>query len=265
MKTTLLLLSVLVGCASPRHQSLVVDGQSGLFNGESLLRLHGAQQTCYQEDLNAFTQRARSSYAQGAKTASYWSEVGNCLAWYDELREARFFLGLGLELAKTKQEEAMIKNNIAVIYLRQGRVSRAYDLLQEAQGLANNFVTPAFNLAQLYISQNLNQEGLKILQRAPFAQSVDAEVLHLKGLAHLQMMQTKVAGQFLSQIPASFYTRPDVALTLAQWHNLEGRPEVALDFLKNRKTGLAKSADRLAERVERDAKAMVAAREESRK
>src|SRR5690606_14868220 len=123
------------------------------------------------------------------------------LAWHDELREARFFLGMAEVLAKTNEEKAMVKNNLGVISLRQGRVSRAYDLFSEARKMAPQFTTPAFNLAQLYIGQNMNQEGLKVLSVAPFEKSTDPEVLHLKGLAHLQAASVKSAAPYLSQIP----------------------------------------------------------------
>lgn len=261
---SLLVLSalVLVGCASPRHQKLLVDTQSGLFNGESLLRMSGERpQHCYKEDLSAFTERSRKEFKAQAKSALYWSDLGNCLAWHDELREARFFLGLAQDVAKTKDEQAMVKNNIAVIYLREGRISRAYDLLKEAMELSPKFVTPAFNLAQLYISQNINQEGLKLLLRPPFQASGDAEVLHLKGLAYLQMAQIKEAAIYLGRIPAPMQARPDVALTLAQWHVLEGRPDEALDALEKREKGIVLTADRLSDRIEREAKNQIAARE----
>lgn len=262
MKYLLLPLAILVGCATPGHQSLIVDNQSNLFNGESLLRISGQDSSnCYKEDLSAFTQQARTNYAKGAKSAQYWSEIGNCMAWHAELRESRFFLGLAQDLAKTNTEKAMVKNNIAVVYLRQGRISRAYDLLKEAHDLAPKFVTPSFNLAQLYISQNINKNALKILEQPPFSTSNDAEVLHLRGLAHLQLIQIKQAGMFLSKIPSQFHKRADIALTIAQWHVLEGRPDEALNFLENRQQGISASSDKLAERVEREAKGQIAARE----
>lgn len=268
----LLLASVLglVSCASKNHQKLMTDSQSGLFNGESLLRLAGTEPAnCYKEDLDAYTQKARAQFSKGAKSAQYWSEIGNCLAWHGELHEARFFLGLAQDQAKTKDEEAMVKNNIAVIYLRQGRISRAYDLLKESRELAPRFVTPSFNLAQLYVSQNLNQEALKILGEKPFSAASDAEVLHLRGLAHLQLGQLKQAGEFFVRIPGQFHARADFALSIAQWHAQENRPDAALEFLDKRQHGVSKVADRLSERVEREARAQIAARkiasEESKK
>ena len=262
MRYLLLPLAILVGCASPGHQKLIVDNQSNLFNGESLLRVSGKEESnCYKEDLASFTEQARAQYAKGAKSAQYWSEIGNCMAWHAELRESRFFLGLAQDLAKTNTEKAMVKNNIAVVYLRQGRISRAYELLKEARELAPKFVTPSFNLAQLYVSQNINKEALKILEQPPCVNSNDAEVLHLRGLAHLQLIQVKTAGLYLSKIPSQFHQRADIALTIAQWHVLEGRPDEALTFLDNRQRGVSAIADKVAERVEREAKGQIAARE----
>lgn len=267
MKTTTTSLYILgtlllASCAGPGHQRLIVDNQSNLFNGESLLRVAGAEaSSCYKEDLASYTKKAREQFEKGAKSAIYWSEVGNCLAWHDELREARFFLGLAQDVAKSKEEEAMVKNNIAVIYLRQGRTARAYDLFKEARSLAPRFVTPTFNLAQLYVSQNINQEALKLLAEKPFATSLDPEVLHLKGLAYLQQGQVKEAGEFLVQIPAQFHKRGDFALTLAQWQVRVNGPEKALELLERRQQGVSKTADQLAERVELQAKNLIKARE----
>jgi tetratricopeptide (TPR) repeat protein len=261
-------LAFLGACASNPHQNLAVDQQSGLFKDESLWRVAGREgqeaewlRGCYQGDLKGFTQKAREEYQKGAKTARYWTWVGNCLAWHNELREARFFLGMAQELAKTKEDNAMVKNNLAVVYIRQGRVSRAYDVLVEARELAPHFITPAFNLAQLYVGQNLNQEALKILNHPPFEKSSDAEILHLKGLAYVQLGQVKQASPFLSQIPPKLHSREDFALTLAKWHLLEGRPAKTLELLNNYKaTGLS-SPQKLAERLEREANQQLAALE----
>jgi len=187
--------------------------------------------------------------------------VGNCLAWHGETREARFFLGLALDLAKGKGEEAMVKNNLGVIYLRQGRVSRAYDLFREAREAGPRLVTPAFNLAQLYISQNMNKEGLAILSHPPFRDSKDPEALHLHAVAYLQGGNPKAAGNYLTQIPETFHGRDDFAVTFAQWHVIEGRPDEALKNLDQRQRLQAINTDLLAERVGREARALIAARE----
>ncbi len=268
MKTLLTAGLLFLGaCASKPHQKLIVDTDSGLFQGESLLRVAGdvpdasGLKSCYQGDLSGFTERARLEFSKSAKNTQYWTWVGNCLSWHNELREARFFFGLALDLAKTKEEQALVKNNLAVLHLRQGRVSKAYDLLVEARALAPQFVTPAFNLAQLYVGQNLNQEALKILLQPPFEKSQNAEVLHLKGLAYLQASQLKEAGAFLAQIPARYHGREDVALTLAKWHLHEGRPREAQGLLKNySSTGLSVPKT-IAERLDREVDRQIAALE----
>ena len=272
MKNLLLLsLAALLGaCASKPHQRLLVDNQSSLFQNESLWRTNSQQEgqwlkACYQGDLEGFTKQARAEYAKGAKTVQYWVWVGNCLAWHDELREARFFLGLAESLAKSKDEQAMVKNNLALIYMRQGRVSHAFDLLSESRILAPQFTTPSFNLAQLYISQNLNQEGLKVLSVAPFEKSMDPEVLHLKGLGHIQGGNVKGADQFLSQIPSKFFEREDFALTLAQWHLLSARPHDAVALLDGFKPTGLHVPRKLAERLKREANQQLAALEAKRK
>jgi tetratricopeptide (TPR) repeat protein len=265
-------LAFLGACASNQHQKLQVDHGSGLFKGESLWRVSGTDNQesewlrgCYQGELKAFTEKARLEYAQGAKTARYWVWVGNCLAWHSELREARFFLGLALDLAKSKEEQAMVKNNLGVLYLREGRTSRAYDMFVDASKLAPQFVTPAFNRAQIYVAQNLNLEALKILNQGQFEKSLDPEVLHLKGLAHMQSGSSKSATPFLSQIPQSFHSREDFALTLAQWHLWEGRPHEAQDILeKLQSTGL-KSTAKINERLTREVKQQIAALEAKNK
>jgi predicted Zn-dependent protease len=264
MKSQWLVLGTVLlhSCASNHHQKLMVSTTSGLFNGESLLRVGSEKpRACYDSDLTEFTQKARNEYGQRAKSSQYWTEVGNCLAWHGEMREARFFLGLASDLAKSKEENAMVKNNLAVIYLRQGRVSRAYDLFRDARELAPKLVTPSFNLAQLYVSQNMNHEALRILQQPPFRDSQDPDVLHLLGLAHLQSGQSKPAGEFLSRIPESFHSRADFAVSLAQWHMVEGRPEEALRKLEARNRGVAKNTDHLADRIGVEARALIAARE----
>jgi len=265
-------LALLGACASNQHQKLLVDQGSGLFKGESLWRVSGSEQQegewlrgCYQGELKAFTEKARHEYAQGAKTARYWVWVGNCLAWHSELREARFFLGLAENLSKSKEEQAMVKNNLGVLYLREGRISRAYDMFTDASKLAPQFVTPAFNRAQIYVAQNLNLEALKILQQGAFEKSQDPEVLHLKGLAHLQSGNSKAASPYLVLIPKHFYSREDFALTLAQWHLWEGRPHEAQEVLeKLQSTGLTSTA-KINERLKREAQQQIAALEAKNK
>jgi len=259
---TLLLAFAVSSCAHQAHQKLAVSKTSGLFQHESLLRAGGDRpRDCYDGDLKAYTLKAREQYLARAKSAAYWTEVGNCLAWHGEAREARFFLGLALDLAKGKVEEAMVKNNLGVIHLRQGRVSRAYDLFREARELAPKLVTPAFNLAQLYTAQNMNKEALAILSQAPFRDSNDPDALHLHAVANLQGGSLKAAGQYLARIPETFQSRDDFAVTFAQWHVLEGRPDQALKNLDQRQRLRAVNTDLLAERVGREARALIAARE----
>jgi len=274
MKNLLLIsLAALLGaCASNPHQTLLVDQESALFKGESLWRVSNKENVeaewlrgCYQGELETFTKKARAEYAKGAKTVRYWNWVGNCLAWHNELREARFFLGMAQELSKSKEENAMVKNNLAVIYLRQGRVSRAYDLFTEAHVLAPQFITPAFNLAQIYVGQNLNTEALKVLSKAPFDKSQDPEILHLKGLAHMQSGSSKSATPFLALIPAKFHGREDFALTLAQWHLWEGRPHEAEGLLKSLQSTGLKVPAQLSERLKREAQQQIAALEAKNK
>ncbi len=258
----------LVACGHRPQQRLRVDQSSPLFKGESLWRISGQAKTdnqwlmqCYQGDVATFTQKAREAYAQGAKSARYWSWLGNCLAWHNELREAHFFFGLALGVVQGKEEEAMVKNNLAVVYLKLGRVVRAFDLLVEAGKLAPQFVTPAFNIIQIYVAQNMNREALQLLSRAPFETSADPEVLHLKGLAHLQNGDAAAAGIFLQQIPEIFHTREDFALTLAHWHLELGRPARAQELLSNyESTGLSSTAQ-ISERLKRTASQQLALQE----
>lgn len=261
---TFSLLALLGACASQPHQKLVVDSDSKLFEAESLWKRASVEKSdhllkeCYQGDLSTFTQNARKQYEKEAKSARYWNWVGNCLTWHGELKEARFFLGMALDLSKTNEEKAMVKNNLGVVYQRQGRVSLAYDSFKESHKLAPQFVSPAFNLAQLYLEQNLNQEALKLLNVAPFKDSKDAEVLHLKALAYVQLKNYKEAGAFIVQIPTKFHAREDFALTMAQWHLYSGRPQEALALVKNLKSTGLKVPGQLSERIRRQAEQLVA-------
>jgi tetratricopeptide (TPR) repeat protein len=261
---TLSLLAILGACASQPHQKLLVDSESKFFESESLWKRVSMEKSdhllkeCYQGDLSTFTENARKQYEQQAKSARYWNWVGNCLTWHGELKEARFFLGMALDLSKSNEEKAMVKNNLGVVYQRLGRVSLAYDSFKESHKMAPQFVSPAFNLAQLYLEQNLNQEALKILNNAPFKDAKDAEVVHLKALAYVQLKNLKDAGVHLSQIPSKFHTREDFALTIGQWHLLSGRPQEALSLVKNLKSTGLKIPGQLSERIRRQAEQLVA-------
>lgn len=258
------LIALLGACASQPHQKLLVDHESKFFEAESLWkRAHQDKsdhllKACYQGDLDTFTKNARSQYEKGAKSSQYWVWVGNCLTWHGEIKEARFFLGMAYDLAKTNNEKAMVKNNLGVVYQRLGRVSLAYDSFKEAHKLAPQFVSPAFNLAQLYLEQNLNQDALKILNAPSFKDSKDAEVLHLKALAYVQLKNYKEAGAYVVQIPTKFYSREDFALTMAQWHLYSGRPQEAIELVKNLKSTGLKIPGQLAERIRRQAEQLVA-------
>ncbi len=258
------LLVFLGACASQPHQKLVVDNESKLFESESLWKRANVEKSdhilkeCYQGDLGTFTSNARKQYEKEAKSARYWNWVGNCLTWHGELKEARFFLGMAFDLSISNEEKAMVKNNLGVVYQRLGRVSLAYDSFKESHRMAPQFVSPAFNLAQLYIEQNLNQEALKILNLAPFKDSKDAEVLHLKALAYVQLKNFKEAGAYLVLISPKFHAREDFALTMAQWHLYSGRPQEALSMVKNLNSTGLKIPGQLSERIRRQAEQLVA-------
>ena len=104
-----------------------------------------------------------------------------------------------------------------------------------------------------------------MLSKAPFDKSNDPEILHLKGLAHMQSGSSKSATPFLTLIPAKFHSREDFALTLAQWHLWEGRPHEAQGLLKSLQTTGLKVPAQLNERLKREAQQQIAALEAKNK
>jgi tetratricopeptide (TPR) repeat protein len=264
---------LLSACSSGVKKDLVVDTRSGLFSGESLLRGLQVQskpgevslKDCYEGKYAAYLDDSQKKFIKSAKDFDYWMNLGNCLSWNQKWREARFFHGLALELAKTPKQQALTKNNIAVFYLNIGRIGAAFDLLSEAMELAPELVTPKFNLIQIYLSQNMPQEAMMLLNKPPFTGSNDFEVLHLKGLAHLEAQQIQLARNYLSAIDPRYHSRADIGLTLAQWHFMEGRPLQALSALDKIKKLDFPIHKKLAERLQFESKQLQASLELAQK
>lgn len=244
MRTTssllLLFLFILTSCTSVSRNKFIAGQTSDLFGKESLWRKSSFEKSevwmksCVEGEMAQFTENARERFQTSKNDFLYWNNLGNCLAWNDELKEAKFFLSVAQQLAKTPQEKSLIQNNMAIVYFRQGRFTHAFNLLQEAQKTSPEFVTPKYNLAQVYLSQKNTLEGLKILNTGIFKDSEDQEILHLKGVAYLQLGKMNEADSFLKKIPDRSFKREDFALTMAQLRILQDRPHEAMKLIADR-------------------------------
>ncbi len=236
----LTVLIIVVGCAQAPHQQLVYQSENSILKEETLM--FGAEvasnnylQSCYKNDMPQFYAKSHEHFTKNPKDWKYWSIMGNCLVWKNQLREALFYLKSSFVLAADPKDKAVVLANMGIANLRLNRAQKGLSLMLEAYKNLPDSSVLNFNLAQYYLSYSDPTNAEKYLNKLMKAKTLEAEMLHMLGVYYSLKKDLVKTSQYLSRLPASYETREDVSLTLAEWYLDQGNWQKASEILDKRK------------------------------
>ncbi len=184
---------------------------------------------CYQNKFkNAFkiTDKIYSSYK---KHPGYWNAVGTCYLLLGKKTYAHLYYSKSRELSKNYSPP---ENNIGVIYQLNGEIEKAALKYKKASQLSSS-VTPKFNMAQLYLKYNLQDNASIIFSRLLENSSRDDGVLNGMGTIALINGNSKEAINYFGKISKGGLVRPEVALNYAIALKKSGNNGLARKVFRN--------------------------------
>jgi predicted Zn-dependent protease len=237
----IIILFIVVACSHAPHQNINYESSNSILKDEALIVGSSSSsdfylQSCYQNDMPEFYSKAQDHFEKNPKDWRYWSIMGNCLLWKNQIKEALFYLKSSFMLAPGEKEKAVVLVNMGIANLRMNRPNKGSSMLLEAYKSLPNSSVLNFNLAQFYLSYSDTKNAEKYLSKLSKTSKIEAEILHLLGIFHSLNKDLVKTSAYLSQLPASYETREDVSLTLAQWKLDQGNWEEASKLLSNRKS-----------------------------
>ena len=168
---------------------------------------------------------------QKTENSNYWNQVGTCYTVKKDYTQALSFFNLSLATAKTNTEKAIVLNNFGVIHLEQENYEEAKEYFKQSLKLAKNFLTPKYNLTQIYLKYGLYNKAKPILTDLLNKNQNDIDFLN--SYAHLELMTKnyKNALVFFNKIPESYRYRDDIATTMAMTYYMLGLYQNSLESI----------------------------------
>ncbi len=230
---TFSLFALLSSCSTTNFKSIIENNSDDLLAEESFMRYNSIRlDQSEKKNISFIIEATRSCHAQkfkrglalleenteaNKKNPEFWNAMGTCYMLKKEFNKGSFFYNLGLEAlqAETRQThkrliEAMIKNNLGLLTLNNGRTNEAYDLFKEANTLAPEFNTPVFNMAQIYMEYQQNDKALELLEGLRQKNSKDVDVLYSLAVLYQRINQVKKSYQAITGINPHYLNRADI-------------------------------------------------------
>lgn len=157
----------------------------------------------------------------------YWNEISTCYILEKKYTQAKLFLDLALSRTKSPQEKAIVLNNLGVIYMENDNYPEAKEYFKQSIKLEQKYLTPKYNIAQIYIKYGLYNKAQEIIDKLLTLTPNDVDFLNSK--AHIELMQQrhKSALVYFNRIPATYRSRDDIATNLAMTYYMLGLYENA--------------------------------------
>lgn len=239
---------LLTGCSSQTFKSQIERSDEDLLSDESFMRYNSLRlektdqnksnfisdslRACHQGKIKKGTLILEENTEKNKANPEFWNALGTCYLLDNDNNKAKFYYQLGLEaLAQNKNIknstniEAMIKNNLGLIMLKNKRINEAFDAFQEASKLSPNFHTPLFNMAQIYMEYYQNEKAIEILEKLKAKNPKDIDVLYSLAVLYQRSGDYKKSYAAVSNINLNYLNRADIvgvyALNLYQNKELE--------------------------------------------
>ena len=240
----LIILLLSVSCASYKNPRAIKEAKLDGLKYESLkrfdafrldanLKLKSEIALCHQHNFEQAFDKFKNKLDKNLNNFTYWNQIGTCYILKKEYTKAKSFLDIAMANAKNNKQKSVVFNNLGVIYLENKNSPEAKQAFKQAIEQYPKWLTPRFNLAQIYLSFGIYQRAQRELNFLLKKNGQDVDFLN--SMAHLKLMQRdfKSALVLFNKIPVDYRSRDDVATNLAMTYFMLGRFEEAKTALNN--------------------------------
>jgi tetratricopeptide (TPR) repeat protein len=233
LKISLLIMSAhLIGCSTQSFNKKIETADVDLLKEESLMRyntnrlekMDGMEKdfisksllACHQKKFSKGLSLLEVEMHKNKTNPFYWNALGTCYSLSKDFTKALFYYDLGVEaLALIKDQtkvlaEATLTNNIGLVHLNFKRYNEAFDSFKRSSELLPEFVTPQFNMAQLYIEFNENAKALSILKKLEAKNPDDIDLLYSLSLIYYRNNDLDNSYTAIKKVKPDYLNRPDI-------------------------------------------------------
>lgn len=164
---------------------------------------------CYNKSFKKAFITIDNLYRRYQKHPGYWNQVGNCYLLKGELRKANLFYRQSL---KYNKRYAPAYNNIGGLHIRRKEYEKALAAFKKAHELNRFALTPAYNLAQMYLSFGVIDKAQKLLLAIEKQRSGDPSVLGALATTYLFQGHVEKSLSYFGQIPDPHRRHPAIGL-----------------------------------------------------
>lgn len=197
------------------------------------LKSNDALALCHNGQYTKAEQIFKSKLDKNLNNYVYWNQLSTCYILKKEYNKAKNYLDLALNAAKTKNQKAVVLNNFGVIQMENRNFVEAKAYFKKSIEMSNQYMTPKYNLSQIYLRHGLYGKAEKQLTKLMHKNAKDIDFLNSMG--HLKLMQKdfKQSLRFFDKIPQEYKSRDDVATNLAMTYYMLGKLDMAKTTLSN--------------------------------
>ena len=188
---------------------------------------------CHKGNYNEATEDFKATLDQNQNNPEYWNQLATCYLLNNKLSQAKFYFDLGLKTSKNnKKIKTLIYNNIGVYFMKLKMFPEALASFSTANKYSKKYLTPKYNMAQIYLKFGLYKKAKPILIK--LLQKEKKDIDFLNSLAHLNLMtgKYKQAKNLYSRIPVKYITRDDISTNYAMTLYMLGDYKKALTIIK---------------------------------
>ncbi|MBT4793444.1 MAG: tetratricopeptide repeat protein [Halobacteriovoraceae bacterium] len=241
---TIFIFILFASCASFKNPREIKEAQIDGLKYESLkrydlLRLNKSLKPndelalCHKGEYAKANALFKKKLDSNLKNYLYWNKISTCYILQKKYTQARKFLDLAMGTAKNTKQKAVVLNNIGVILLETQNFQEAKEYFKKSTELSKKFLTPKYNLTQIFLKFGLYKKASKHLSFLIRQRPQDIDFLNSK--AHLELMQNnyKLALVYFNKIPKQYRSRDDIATNIAMTYFMLGLYEQAKKTLSN--------------------------------
>ena len=179
---------------------------------------------CYGKDFERAFVIIDNLYLKYKEHPGYWNQVGNCYLLQNDLKKADIFYKQAL---KYNKNYSPAYNNIGNIHVRRREYRKAFNAFKKAHELSKSALTPAYNLAHVYLSFGMIHEAQKLFLNINQARPGDPLVLGGLATTYLFQGNIKKSLTHFNKISSNDLRLPAIGLNYAVALHLDGNKSLA--------------------------------------
>lgn len=177
---------------------------------------------CHNNDFDKAQKILKQKLDEKINDFNYWNKISTCYILEKEYSKARYFLDIALSRAKKNKDKSIILNNIGLVLLEQKHFEEAKDYFKKSIELSSKYLTPKFNLVQIYLKFGIYKKADKEINLLLNANNNDIDFLNAKAHTQLMLKEYKNALVYFNKIPKDYRKRDDIATNMAMTYYMLG-------------------------------------------